>query len=104
LDAPRLPLNDRVPKTEARDGIISPPHGQVSWPRERLLSADEVAELLSVPVTWVRERTRAGHLPHVRLGRYVRYERNEVMAWLSEQTSGRGRGSSFRSGEAGGDA
>jgi len=79
------------------DDIISGPRGQVSRPRERLLSAAEVAELLAVPVTWVRERTRAGHLPHVRLGRYVRYERNEVLTWLSEQTSGRARGSAFRS-------
>jgi len=80
------------------DDIISAPHEQVSWPRERLLSAVEVAELLAVPVTWVRERTRAGRLPHVRLGRYVRYERNEVLAWLSQQTSGRARGSAFRPG------
>ena len=78
--------------------IISGPHGQVSRPRERLLSAAEVAELLAVPVTWVRESTRAGRLPHVRLGRYVRYERNEILAWLSEQTSGRARGPSFRPG------
>lgn len=51
----------------------------------RLLVADEVARLLSVPVSWVREATRAGRLPHVRLGRYVRYERAALTAWLGDQ-------------------
>lgn len=57
----------------------------------RLLSATEVAELLTVPVTWVREATRAGQLPHLRLGRYVRYERDEVLDWVTQQRSGRAR-------------
>jgi hypothetical protein len=34
---------------------------------ERLLTADEVAELLSVPVSWVRESTRSGRSPVCRL-------------------------------------
>lgn len=36
---------------------------------DRLLTADEVAELLAVPVSWVRESTRSGAMPHVELGR-----------------------------------
>jgi excisionase family DNA binding protein len=58
---------------------------------DRLLTADEIAELLSVPPTWVREQTRTGTIPHVRLGRYVRFEREAVVAWLEEQRSGRWR-------------
>jgi excisionase family DNA binding protein len=49
---------------------------------ERLLTADEVAELLNVPVTWVRESTRSGAMPCVELGRYRRYEREAVLEWL----------------------
>jgi excisionase family DNA binding protein len=49
---------------------------------ERLLTADDVAEFLSVPVSWVREATRSGAMPCVRLGRYVRFERDAVEAWL----------------------
>lgn len=48
---------------------------------DRLLTADEVADLLSVPVSWVRESTRSGAMPHVELGRYRRYRRSEVEAW-----------------------
>jgi excisionase family DNA binding protein len=48
----------------------------------RLLTATEVAERLAVPVSWVRESTRSGAMPCVRLGRYVRFEQAEVEAWL----------------------
>jgi excisionase family DNA binding protein len=51
---------------------------------ERLLDAHEVAELLHVPVSWVRESTRSGALPCIELGRYRRYERQAVLAWLDE--------------------
>jgi len=51
---------------------------------ERLVTADEVAELLSVPVSWVREATRSGAMPCVRLGRYVRFELASVEAWLED--------------------
>ena len=52
---------------------------------ERLLTADDVAELLAVPVSWVRESTRSGLLPCVRLGRYVRFEQAAVECWLQER-------------------
>lgn len=55
---------------------------------DRLLRAEEVAELLSVPVRWVRETTRAGRLPCVVLGRYRRYDRRDVLAWVTEQKAG----------------
>jgi len=54
---------------------------------ERLLTAGEVAELLAVPESWVREATRANRLP-LCLGRYRRYELTAIEAWLSEQRGG----------------
>ena len=62
---------------------------------DRLLTAAEVAELLSVPERWVREHTRSGSIPHVRLGRYVRYVRDDVLAWVTECKIG-GRTTTFR--------
>jgi excisionase family DNA binding protein len=64
--------------------------GIVSVPADRLLAATEVAELLCVPVSWVREHTRSGAIPHVPLGRYVRYDRGDVLAWLEELKAGGG--------------
>jgi excisionase family DNA binding protein len=55
---------------------------------ERLLTAVELAELLSVPESWVREATRAGRLPHLALGRYRRYSRPTIEAWLEKQQAG----------------
>jgi excisionase family DNA binding protein len=51
---------------------------------ERLLTAAEVADWLAVPESWVRESTRSGAMPCVELGRYRRYERAAVEAWLAE--------------------
>ena len=62
---------------------------------ERLLTAQEVAEQLAVPLSWVREATRDGRLPHLKLGRYRRYQAAAIQAWLNQQQSdhlgGRGR-------------
>jgi excisionase family DNA binding protein len=55
---------------------------------ERLLTADEVAALLSVPTSWVREATRSGYLPSVSLGRYRRYRLEAVGTWVREQERG----------------
>lgn len=52
---------------------------------DRLLTAADVAELLSVPVSWVREHTRSGLIPHVQLGHYVRYRQETVVSWVAEQ-------------------
>lgn len=73
-------------------GVVSVAWGWVvkPSPAERLLEAKDVAELLAVPVSWVRQTTRAGHLPHVALGRYVRYDRVEVLRWVDEQRQGGG--------------
>jgi excisionase family DNA binding protein len=58
---------------------------------DRLLTAAEVGELLSVPESWVRRETRAGRLPHLELGRYRRYERAAVLEWLETQRAGQWR-------------
>ncbi len=50
---------------------------------DRLLTADQVAELLSVPRSWVYQQARSGAIPHVRLGRYVRYRHEAVIAWVA---------------------
>jgi excisionase family DNA binding protein len=63
---------------------------------ERLHTADEVASMLSVPVSWVRESTRSGAIPVVELGRYRRYREAEVLAWL-ESCSKPGRPVALRS-------
>ena len=48
-----------------------------------LLTADEVAALLRVSKAWVYAETRKKRIPHVPLGRYVRYRRSAVIEWIA---------------------
>jgi excisionase family DNA binding protein len=50
----------------------------------RLLTADEVAEMLRVDKSWVYSATRANRIPHIRLGRYVRYSDLAIEQWLTD--------------------
>ena len=53
-----------------------------------LLTAGDVAELLGVAESWVREQSRRGRIPTIELGRYGRYRQEAIEAWLEEQESG----------------
>jgi hypothetical protein len=44
--------------------------------------------LKSVPVSWVREHTRSGRIPHIQLGRYVRLREQTLVSWVTEQEDG----------------
>jgi excisionase family DNA binding protein len=63
-----------------------------------LLTAEEVAERLRVTKCWIYAEVRAGRLPHVRLGRYVRFRVGAIDSWIErierggERTNGATRG------------
>jgi excisionase family DNA binding protein len=56
-----------------------------------LLTVDEVAALLKVTRSWVYEHTRsrntphAERLPHVKIGKYVRFDPRAVRAFLERK-------------------
>jgi excisionase family DNA binding protein len=57
----------------------------------RLLTVEEVAGLLHVPVSWVYGRMRKRsleRLPAYRLGKYWRFRENEIHAWVQRQCGG----------------
>ncbi len=57
----------------------------------QLLTVEEVARLLRVPVSWVYGRTRKRsleRLPGYRLGKYWRFREDEVLVWLKCQHGG----------------
>jgi len=53
-----------------------------------LIDAQGASALLGVPASWVLAEARADRIPHVRLGRYVRFDSAELAAWW--QTRARG--------------
>ena len=55
---------------------------------DALLTAEDVAALLGIGTDWVYSETRAGRIPHVKLGRYRRYRRESIDAWLAERETG----------------
>ena len=73
-ELPRLPGPSRQP-----DGG----HGT-----SRLLEADDVARYLGMRTDWVYREVRAGRLPHIRLGRAVRFRRDSIEAWLAARERG----------------
>jgi excisionase family DNA binding protein len=54
----------------------------------RLLTAKEVGELLQLNTSWVLDAARRNAIPHIRLGRYVRFRRIDIETWLSDQRRG----------------
>ncbi len=51
-----------------------------------LLTAQEASEqVVNVPATWLLAEARANRVPHVRLGRYVRFNPDELQAWWRER-------------------
>ena len=56
-----------------------------------LMTADEVAERLRVPRSWVYLAAREGDLPSVRCGRYRRFDGRDIDEWIAEQKERRGQ-------------
>jgi excisionase family DNA binding protein len=58
---------------------------------ENLLTVGEVAALLRVPASWIYARTADASLeaiPHLKLGRHLRFRRAEVLVWLEGKHRG----------------
>jgi len=58
-----------------------------------ILDSVELARRLSVPTSWVREQVRsrsADPIPHLRLGRYRRFQwgHPDLIAWLERRRRG----------------
>lgn len=56
--------------------------------KTELLTIDELSERLKVPNSWVYARTRetgAQAMPRLKVGKYLRFEWDAVMAWIRKQ-------------------
>jgi predicted DNA-binding transcriptional regulator AlpA len=55
---------------------------------EPLITPQQLADLLNVPVSWIYERTRIAErigFPVIKLGKYCRFRYTEVLSWAKEQ-------------------
>ena len=53
-----------------------------------LVTVQVMAEMLDVPVSWIYQRTRFGResIPHIKLGKYIRFDPKEVIDFFKEKT------------------
>ena len=51
-----------------------------------LIKVTELAKRLNVPVSWIYRRTRLGQeaIPHVKMGKYVRFDWEEVSEFYKD--------------------
>lgn len=54
----------------------------------RLLTADEVAEIIGMRVDYVYALSRRGQIPHLRFGRTLRFRAAAIEAWLGAAERG----------------
>jgi excisionase family DNA binding protein len=56
-----------------------------------LLTVEEAARVLRVKVSWLYERTRTNEVPHIKLGKYLRFDEDVLNAWTIQfRRDGRG--------------
>ena len=57
----------------------------------RLLTVEQLAERLNLPVSWIRAHTRkrsSDPIPGFRLGKYWRFREADVLVWLERRRTG----------------
>lgn len=57
-------------------------------PAQPLLTAEDVAERLGVPRSWVYAQARANKIPSVALGHYRRFRPETIDTWVKEMEAG----------------
>ena len=55
-----------------------------------LLDISEVSRILGVPKSWLYERTRRGEIPHLKMGKYVRFDPREIEKFVQKMRRGGG--------------
>jgi len=52
---------------------------------EKLLTPQQVAETLDVKVSTIYQWTHQEFIPHIKIGRFVRFRISEIERWLDER-------------------
>jgi len=61
-------------------------HSDIDRQLEKLLTIEDVSAILKVPKSWIYEHTRkrgSERLPHIKLGKYLRFEEQSVISYLT---------------------
>src|SRR5882757_6844308 len=93
--APHLVMPQLLTNGQQRaEPRIAPDRGSARGSSDTLLTVDDVARILQVPVSWVYDHTRASchdPLPVIKLGKYVRFSLADIQAYLERERTRYGR-------------
>jgi excisionase family DNA binding protein len=84
-----------MPRDESLSAATKPPLDENATRLFELLTVADVAALLKVSKSWVYEHIRArgtprcDRLPHIKIGKYVRFDPRLVRTFLERRTAGR---------------
>jgi excisionase family DNA binding protein len=84
-----------MPRDESLTAATTPHPETAATQLFELLTVADVAALLKVSKSWVYEHTRSrgtprsGRIPHIKLGKYVRFDPQLVRAFLERRTAER---------------
>lgn len=70
---------------------VSPDTSERSALSEPLLDAPAAAALLAVKPSWIYEAVRDGRLPHLKVGRHIRFLRTDLEDWVIGRRAGQSR-------------
>jgi excisionase family DNA binding protein len=57
----------------------------------KLLDPDAAAEMMGVSRRWVMEAAKRDAIPHVRIGRFIRFDDEALQEWWRKRSRGPGR-------------
>lgn len=52
---------------------------------QKLMTVEEVSDLLSVKKSTIYQWTHIGFIPHIKLGNKVRFRESDIEAWLEKR-------------------
>jgi len=55
---------------------------------EKLLTIKEIGDVLGVKVSTIYQWTHQGYIPHVKIGRFVRFRRSQIEKRLEKHENG----------------
>jgi excisionase family DNA binding protein len=84
-----------MPRDESLTAVTTPHPDRTATQLFELLTVADVAALLKVSKSWVYEHTRSrgtprsDRIPHIKIGKYVRFDPQLVRAFLDRRAAGR---------------
>lgn len=87
LDTIRLAVREEIQATISALVLT----GESKTRPANFITVEELSNILKVPKSWIYERTRRKKdpIPHIKAGRYPRFDLSQVLAWLESQGGGK---------------